>query len=66
MSVRFPYVTLALGGVLIPAGLFVALRPLFTHNATITGQRSLDFVFAFYFFVSGSLRIRRALRRARA
>jgi hypothetical protein len=50
----------------VAAGLFVALRPLWTHDATITGQRAIDIMFAFYFLASGSLKIRRAIHNARA
>ncbi|HEX3867436.1 MAG TPA: hypothetical protein VHV78_11825 [Gemmatimonadaceae bacterium] len=65
MSAR-PTFPLVLGWVLVAAGLFVALRPLWTHDATITGQRAIDIMFAFYFLASGSLKIRRAIHNARA
>ena len=66
MTARPAAVPVAFGVILVGLGIFVAFRPLFTHNATITGQRGIDVMFAFYFLVSGSLRIRRAVAKARA
>ena len=44
-------------------GLFVAVRPLFTHNATLTSARWLDFAFAAVFMLRGALNVRTALAR---
>ncbi len=65
MNSRFS-VPFVLGVVMIGLGIFVAVRPLWTHNATITGQRAVDLAFAFYFLLSGTLKIRRAIAKARA
>lgn len=54
---------LVLGVILCALGLFVALRPLFTHFAVLTGARWLDVAFAFVFLVRGVMNIKSALRR---
>ena len=43
-------------------GAFVALRPLFTHWAVLTGARWLDVTFALVFMVRGALNVKSALR----
>jgi hypothetical protein len=58
---------LVLGVALVLLGAFIALRPLFTHFATLTGPRWLDVTFAFVFIFRGYLNIKTALqRRAKA
>ena len=54
---------LVLGVVLIGLGLFVAVRPLFTHNGVLTSARWLDLTFAFVFTVRGVMNVKSALRR---
>jgi uncharacterized membrane protein HdeD (DUF308 family) len=54
---------LILGVVLVALGVFVAVRPLFTHNAVLTGARWLDITFAFVFTLRGVLNVKTALRR---
>lgn len=44
-------------------GLFVAVRPLFTHNAVLTGARWLDLTFALVFMVRGLMNVRSGMRR---
>lgn len=56
----------ALGVVLIGMGAFVAVRPLWTHAATLTGQRWLDVAFAVVFIFRGLVNIRTARARRRA
>ena len=51
-----------LGIVLFALGAFVALRPLFTHWAVLTGARWLDMTFALVFMVRGVFNVRSALR----
>jgi hypothetical protein len=53
---------LVLGVILFLLGAFVALRPLFTHWAVLTGARWLDMAFALVFMVRGVLNVRSALR----
>jgi hypothetical protein len=64
-SVRW-IISLVLGVVLVLLGVFVAVRPLFTHNAVLTGARWLDMAFAAVFMLRGALNIRTALGRRRA
>jgi uncharacterized membrane protein HdeD (DUF308 family) len=54
---------LGLGVALFALGMFVALRPLFTHWAVLTGARWLDVTFALVFMVRGVLNVKSALRR---
>jgi uncharacterized membrane protein HdeD (DUF308 family) len=54
---------LILGVVLVALGVFVAVRPLFTHNAVLTGARWLDITFAFVFTLRGVFNVKTALRR---
>jgi uncharacterized membrane protein HdeD (DUF308 family) len=56
-------VSLVLGVVLIGLGAFVGVRPLFTHNATLTGTRWLDITFAVVFMIRGTVNVKTALRR---
>jgi uncharacterized membrane protein HdeD (DUF308 family) len=53
---------LVLGVVMFALGLYVAVRPLFTNNAILTGTRWLDMTFAFVFMLRGALNVRSALR----
>lgn len=60
-------VGLVLGVIMIAIGLFVALRPLWTHDGVLLGSRALDFLFAIVFMVRGIVNVRTARnRRARA
>jgi hypothetical protein len=54
---------LGLGVALFALGMFVALRPLFTHWAVLTGARWLDMTFAVVFMLRGAVNVRTALRR---
>lgn len=56
-------IRLVLGVGLFALGLFVAVRPLFTHWAVLTGARWLDMTFAFVFMLRGVLNVKSALRR---
>ena len=60
MSARW-IVTLVLGVIMFAIGLFVAVRPLFTHNAVLLGARWLDLVFAAVFMLRGVINVRTAL-----
>jgi hypothetical protein len=55
--------TFVLGVVLFGLGLFIAVRPLFTHNATLTGTRWLDMTFALVFMLRGALNVKTAKQR---
>lgn len=54
---------LILGAIMFALGLFVAVRPLFTHDATLTGQRWLDWTFAIVFMLRGAINFRSVGRR---
>jgi len=54
-------VTLVLGVIMFAIGLFVAVRPLWTHNAVLLGARWLDLVFAAVFMLRGVINVRTAL-----
>jgi len=56
-------VTLVLGVVMFGLGLFVAVRPLWTHNSTVTGARWLDMAFAVVFMLRGIINVRTEMRR---
>jgi hypothetical protein len=43
----------------------VGIRPLWTHNAVITGARWLDMAFAAVFMLRGVLNVRTAMSRRR-
>ena len=53
---------LVLGVVMVGLGVYIAVRPLFTHNAILTGARWLDMTFAFVFMVRGAINVRSVLR----
>ncbi len=55
--------TFVLGVILFGLGLFIAVRPLFTHNAVLTSARWLDMTFAAVFMLRGALNVKTALRR---
>ncbi len=55
--------TFLLGVAMIAIGLVVALRPLWTHNAVLTGARWLDMSFAIVFMLRGVVNIRTASAR---
>jgi uncharacterized membrane protein HdeD (DUF308 family) len=54
---------LVLGVIMFAIGLFVAVRPLWTHDGVLLGSRALDFVFAIVFMLRGVLNVRTALNR---
>jgi hypothetical protein len=54
---------LVLGGIMFAIGMFVAFRPLWTHDGVLLGSRFLDFTFAIVFMVRGALNIRSARNR---
>ena len=56
---------LVIGVVLVALGLFIAVRPLFTHNAVLTSARWLDLTFAVVFMLRGVINVRTALSRRR-
>lgn len=62
MSARW-IVTLVLGAIMFAIGLFVAVRPLFTHNGVLMGARWLDVAFAAVFMLRGVINVRTAMRR---
>jgi uncharacterized membrane protein HdeD (DUF308 family) len=61
-SVRW-IVGLVIGVILIGLGLFIAVRPLLTHNAVLTSARWLDLTFAIVFMLRGVINIRTSLAR---
>jgi uncharacterized membrane protein HdeD (DUF308 family) len=60
-SVRWT-VGLILGVVMFGIGLYVAIRPLWAHNAVISGARWLDMALAAVFMLRGAFNVRSALR----
>jgi uncharacterized membrane protein HdeD (DUF308 family) len=54
---------LVLGVIMFAIGLFVAVRPLWTHDGVLLGSRALDFLFAIVFMLRGVLNVRTALNR---
>lgn len=52
-----------LGAIMFGIGLFVAIRPLLTHDGVLLGSRFLDIVFAAVFMLRGVINIRIALNR---
>jgi high-affinity Fe2+/Pb2+ permease len=52
--------TLVLGVIMFAMGLFVALRPLWSHNAVFLGARWLDLTFAVVFMLRGLINVRTA------
>jgi uncharacterized membrane protein HdeD (DUF308 family) len=54
---------LVLGAIMFAIGLFVALRPLWTHDGVLLGSRGLDFLFALVFMLRGALNVKTALNR---
>jgi uncharacterized membrane protein HdeD (DUF308 family) len=57
--------TLVLGVIMFAIGLFVALRPLWSHNAVFLGARWLDLTFAVVFMLRGVVNVRTAQARRR-
>jgi len=57
--------TLVLGVIMFAIGVFVAVRPLWSHNAVFLGARWLDLTFAFVFMLRGVINVRTALGRRR-
>lgn len=64
MSARW-IVRLTLGVIMFGIGLFVAVRPLLTHNAVLLGARWLDLAFAVVFMLRGVINVRTALAHRR-
>jgi len=58
-------VMLVLGVVMLGLGGYIAMRPLWTHGAAVTGARWLDVAFALVFMLRGAFNVRTALRRTR-
>jgi uncharacterized membrane protein HdeD (DUF308 family) len=56
---------LGLGAVMFALGLFVGVRPLWTHNSVVTGARWMDMAFAVVFMLRGVLNVRSALEQRR-
>ena len=56
-------VGLVLGVIMFAIGLFVAVRPLWTHDGVLLGSRALDFLFAIVFMLRGAVNVRTALNR---
>ena len=56
-------VTLVLGVIMFGLGVYVAIRPIWTHNSVITGARWLDMAFAAVFMLRGVMNVRTAMRR---
>ena len=54
---------LVLGVIMFAIGLFVALRPLWTHDGVLLGSRALDLLFAVVFMLRGVVNVRTALNR---
>ena len=57
--------TFVLGVIMFGLGLYVGLRPIWTHNAVVTGARWLDMAFALVFMLRGVLNVRTAMNRRR-
>lgn len=55
--------TLVLGVTMFAIGLFVAVRPLWSHNAVFLGARWLDMTFAIVFMLRGIVNVRTARSR---
>ena len=53
---------LVLGVVMFVLGLYIAVRPMFTNNAILTGSRWLDATFSFVFMIRGAINVRSVLR----
>lgn len=58
--------TSLLGVTMFAIGLYVAVRPLWTHNSVVTGARWLDIAFAAVFMLRGALNVRIAAQRRSA
>jgi uncharacterized membrane protein HdeD (DUF308 family) len=56
-------VGLVLGVIMFAIGLFVALRPLWSHDGVLLGSRALDFLFAIVFMLRGIVNVRTARNR---
>ena len=54
---------LVLGVIMFAIGLFVAIRPLWSHNAVLLGARWLDLTFALVFMLRGVINVRVARSR---
>jgi hypothetical protein len=58
MSPARGVVTAVLGIAMFAIGLYVAARPLWTHNSSVTGARWLDMAFALVFMLRGIINVR--------
>ena len=58
-------ITLVLGAVLVAIGVYIAARPLWTHNSTLMGARWLDMAVAAVSMLRGAVNIRVAVRKIR-
>lgn len=58
-------ITLVLGVVLVAIGVYIAVRPLWTHNANLMGAHWLDMAVAAVSMLRGVINIRVALRKIR-
>ena len=56
-------VGLVLGVIMVGIGVFVAVRPLWTHDGVLLGSRALDLLFAIVFMLRGVVNVRTALNR---
>ena len=56
---------LVTGAVMFGIGMYVAWRPLWTHNSILTGARWLDIAFAGVFMLRGAINIRHVLQAKR-
>jgi hypothetical protein len=54
--------SLIFGIVMLGLGAYVALRPLWSHGATVTRQRWLDIAFAGFFLLRGGMKVNAARR----
>ncbi|HTE46079.1 MAG TPA: hypothetical protein VK636_12585 [Gemmatimonadaceae bacterium] len=59
-------VKLVLGIAMFALGLYVAVHPLWTHNATLTGPRWLDLTFAIVFMLRGAINVRTVRNQSRS
>ena len=55
--------TVVLGVAMFAIGLYVAVRPLWTHNSVVTGARWLDMAFAIVFMLRGIINVRTVMSR---
>jgi hypothetical protein len=56
-------VSIVLGVAMFAIGLYVAVRPLWTHGSVVTGARWLDMAFALVFMLRGVINVRTVISR---